>query len=57
MDRLDALRALVLSKQFGGFAGAARALGVTRSQISKLIASLEADYGGALFPAPHAPSP
>lgn len=49
MNRLDALRALVLSKQCGSFAGAARALGVTRSQISKLIASLEADYGGALF--------
>ncbi len=49
MDRLDALQALVLSKQFGSFAAAARALGVTRSQISKLIASLEADYGGALF--------
>jgi DNA-binding transcriptional LysR family regulator len=49
MDRLDALQALVLSKQFGSFAGAARALGVTRSQISKLIASLEAEYGGALF--------
>ncbi|MDB5931422.1 MAG: transcriptional regulator, LysR family [Polaromonas sp.] len=49
MDRLDALQALVLSKQFGSFAGAARTLGVTRSQISKLIASLEAQYGGALF--------
>ncbi|MFC5523272.1 LysR family transcriptional regulator [Polaromonas jejuensis] len=49
MDRLDALQALVLSKQLGSFAAAARAQGVTRSQISKLIASLEADYGGALF--------
>lgn len=49
MDRLDALRALVLSRQFGSFAGAARALGVTRSHISKLIASLEAEYGSALF--------
>lgn len=49
MDRLDALQALVLAKQFGSFAGAARALGVTRSHISKLIISLEAEYGGALF--------
>jgi DNA-binding transcriptional LysR family regulator len=49
MDRLDALQALVLSKQVGSFSGAARALGVTRSHISKLIASLEAEYGGALF--------
>ena len=49
MDRLDALQALVLSKQFGSFAAAARALGVTRSHISKLIASLEVEYGGALF--------
>lgn len=49
MDRLDALQALVLSKQFGSFAGAARALGVTRSHISKLIASLETEYGGVLF--------
>lgn len=49
MDRLDALQALVLSKQFGSFSGAARELGVTRSKISKLIVSLEAEYGGALF--------
>ena len=49
MAQLDALQALVLSKQLGSFAAAARALGVTRSQISKLIASLEADYGAALF--------
>ncbi len=49
MAQLDALQALVLSKQLGSFAAAARALGVTRSHISKLIASLEADYGAALF--------
>lgn len=49
MAQLDALQALVLSKQLGSFAAAARALGVTRSHISKLIASLEADYGTALF--------
>ena len=49
MDRLDALQALVLANQSGSFAGAARALGVTRSHISKLIASLESEYGGAVF--------
>lgn len=49
MDRLDALQALVLSTRLGSFAAAARELGVTRSQISKLIASLETEYGGALF--------
>ncbi|MDO9236064.1 MAG: LysR family transcriptional regulator [Aquabacterium sp.] len=49
MDRLDALQALVLSNQSGSFAGAARALGVTRSQISKLVASLETEYGSVLF--------
>jgi DNA-binding transcriptional LysR family regulator len=49
MDKLDALQALVLSTRLGSFAAAARELGVTRSQISKLIASLETEYGGALF--------
>lgn len=49
MDRLDALQALVLSTRLGSFAAAARELGVTRSQISKLIASLEVEYGGTLF--------
>ncbi|PXX41911.1 LysR family transcriptional regulator [Undibacterium pigrum] len=49
MDRLDAFRAFALSWQHGSFAAAAREMDVTRSQVSKLVASLEETYNVKLL--------
>jgi len=49
LDRIDALRAFERAHRAGSFAAAARALGLTRSAISKLVAGLEEQVGAPLF--------
>ena len=45
MNRLEAMRALVSAADGGGFAAAGRALGLSRAQISRQVAGLEAQLG------------
>jgi DNA-binding transcriptional LysR family regulator len=49
MDRADHLRTFVESARLASFSGAARKLGLTRDQVSKHIAALEAELGTPLF--------
>lgn len=49
MDRIDALRALVAAVDTGGFAAAARKLGVSALAVTRAIAQIEAEQGVRLF--------
>jgi DNA-binding transcriptional LysR family regulator len=49
MDRIDALAAFHAAATDGGFASAARRLNLSRAQVSKAIAELEARLGARLF--------
>lgn len=49
MDRIDALRALVAVAETGGFAAAARKLGVPALSITRAIAQIESEQGVRLF--------
>lgn len=49
LDRVDALRAFEASARTSGFAAAGRTLGLSRDQVSKLVAALEARLQRKLF--------
>lgn len=49
MDKLRALRYLVVSANEQSFSGAARRLGVSTAAVAKLVAALERDLGVVLF--------
>lgn len=49
MDRLDTLRLFVRTAELGSFSKAAAEAGVSQSTASKAVASLEAQWGVALF--------
>lgn len=49
MDRIDSLRAFVQVVDQGGFAAAARAMGLSRSVVNRAIISLEQRLGAALL--------
>ena len=49
MDKLRALRYLVVSAHQQSFSGAARQLGVSTAAVAKLVAALERDLGVVLF--------
>ncbi len=49
MERLSALRAFTTAARLGSFAEAARALSLSRDQVSKLIAALETELRTPLF--------
>lgn len=49
MDRLSAMRAAAEVAEQGGFAAAARALGLAPPSVSRLVSDLEADLGIRLF--------
>src|SRR5271168_334018 len=49
MDRIDCLRAFVLSMEGGSFTYAAKELGVGQPAVSKYIALLEQEFGSQLF--------
>lgn len=49
MDKFDSLRAFAQVVDAGGFAAAAREMGMTRSAVNKLVANLEDDLGVQLL--------
>jgi len=49
MDRTESIRIFARAVEEGSFAAAARSLGVTRSAVSKHVASLENELGAQLF--------
>jgi DNA-binding transcriptional LysR family regulator len=49
MDKFGALRAFVTVVEAGGFAAAARLLGVSRSAVNRLVIALEDDLGAQLL--------
>lgn len=49
MDKLAAMRAFAATARSGGFAPAARALRLSRSQVAKSVAALEAEIGAQLL--------
>jgi len=49
MDRISHLRLFVEAARLASFSAAARKLGLTRDQVSKQIAALEAEVGSPLF--------
>ena len=49
MDRLDALKAFLAVERCGGFAPAARELGLSTSAMSRHVQGLEAWFGVQLF--------
>ncbi|MGB8701746.1 MAG: LysR family transcriptional regulator [Thermosynechococcaceae cyanobacterium] len=49
MDKLDSLRAFTQVTEAGGFAAAARQMGVTRSAVNKLVIQLEQELGVQLL--------
>ena len=49
MDRIESLRAFTTVVEAGGFAAAARALGVSRSVVSKAVIALEGTLGAQLL--------
>ena len=49
MDKLAAMRAFAETAQAGGFAPAARSLGLSRSQVAKSIGALETELGARLL--------
>ncbi|MBI1393724.1 MAG: LysR family transcriptional regulator [Alphaproteobacteria bacterium] len=49
MDKFASLRAFTSVVEENGFAAAARALGLSRSQVNKLVVALEADLGAELL--------
>ena len=56
MDRLDMLEAFVKAAERQSFTGAAEALRIERSQVTRRIQSLEKALGVRLFSVPHAAS-
>ncbi|MBB2964038.1 LysR family transcriptional regulator [Methylobacterium sp. R2-1] len=49
MDRLQGMRVFVRVAESGGFAGAARALGMSPAAVTRAVAALEAAIGARLF--------
>ena len=49
MDRIDAMQAFVAVADLGGFAPAARKLGLSPSAVTRLIAALEDRLGARLL--------
>ncbi len=49
MDKFESMRAFVAVVEAGGFAAAARSLGLSRSAVNKLVANLENDLQGLLL--------
>ncbi|MFG7486898.1 LysR family transcriptional regulator [Methylorubrum rhodesianum] len=49
MDRLQGMRVFVRVAEGGGFAGAARALGMSPASVTRAVAALEAAIGARLF--------
>lgn len=49
MDRLQGMRVFVRVAEGGGFAGAARALGMSPAAVTRAVAALEATIGARLF--------
>jgi DNA-binding transcriptional LysR family regulator len=49
MDKLESMRAFTQVAIYGGFAPAARAMGLSRSNVNKLVVALENELGVQLF--------